>query len=184
MEDLLDLIQECKAHNPLAQKKLYQKFSSKLMGICLRYTNCKNDAEDLLQEVFIKIFTKMEAYKGEGSFEGWIRRITVTTAIDFFHKKEKKPDHTNLEKADIEYTDSNNAAREIEAKELLNLIQTLPDGYRMVLNLYCIEGYSHKEISEVLNISEGTSKSQLSRARTLLAQMISIKTDNIYEGKK
>jgi RNA polymerase sigma factor (sigma-70 family) len=159
------LITLCIAGNSLAQKTLYTKFSKKLYGICLRYATSEEEAQDILQDGFVKIFTKLNTFKFEGSFEGWLKRIIVHTAIEAYRKK---VDIANME--DVEYNSlfSSPDEKTLEVEELLKLIQELPKGYQLVFNLYAIEGYTHAEIAERLNISEGTSKSQLSRARMSL----------------
>lgn len=156
------LITLCIAGNPIAQKTLYTRFSKKLYGICLRYASNEEEAQDILQDGFVKIFTKLDTFKFEGSFEGWLKRIIVHTAIESFRKK---IDISSVD--DFEYNSlfSSPEEKSLEVEELLRLIQELPKGYRIVFNMYAIEGYTHAEIAEKLNISEGTSKSQLSRAR-------------------
>ena len=153
------------------QHLLYQRFAPKMFGVCLRYTARSDEAQDVLQEGFIKVFGKMGTYRGAGSFEGWMRRIFVNTAIERFRKKNHLQPITEQEEETIE----NNDLSVIEAlaeKDIINLVQRLPPGYRTVFNLYVIEGYSHKEIGRMLGISEGTSKSQLSRAKTQLKTML------------
>lgn len=153
------------------QKILYEMFSPKMYAVCIRYASDYNIAQDLLQEGFVKVFRNLEKFRGDGSFEGWIRRIVVNTAIEHYRK------HVNLyalhdtQKNSFEYYDGN-ALEGLKHEDILKMIQKLSDGYRTVFNLYVIEGYSHKEIGEMMGISEGTSKSQLARARYLLQKMI------------
>ncbi|MDX5348090.1 MAG: RNA polymerase sigma factor [Hymenobacteraceae bacterium] len=167
-----DIIAGCIKDKPQAQKALYAKYAYTLMGICLRYTNSRPEAEDILQEAFIKIFSRIKSYKGEGSFDGWLKRITVTTAIDHYHQQKKKFNHVGYDEIGETEADNQNVLNKITTDELLKTLQELPDGYRMVLNLYAIEGYSHQEISEMLHISEGTSRSQLAKARRLLETIL------------
>jgi RNA polymerase sigma factor (sigma-70 family) len=155
-----------------AQKQLYDQHSSKMFALCLRYTGSQEEAEDLLQEGFIKVFNNLVQYKGEGSFEGWIRRIFVNSAVEFLRKRNLKPrmvDHLNV---DVEIEHSSGFDK-LSLSDLLQMIQKLPPGYRTIFNLYVIEGYSHKEISQLLHISEGTSKSQLARAKMILQKYFS-----------
>ena len=165
------LIDGCKKNNRESQKKMYDLLSSKMFGVCLRYVKDREIAEDLLQEGFVKIFTNIEKFRGEGSFEGWARRIFVNTAIEAYRKSTKMYPIVNLESAEhfegeLVYNDT------LELEDLMKLIHGLSPGYRTVFNLYVIEGYSHKEIAELLQISEGTSKSQLARARYLSQDLI------------
>jgi len=160
-----ELIDACLRGNPLAQKSLYDTYSSKLYGICLRYSGKEEEAQDILQDSFIKIFTKLNTYLYTGSFEGWLKRIVTNTAIEYFRRK------VDLEKVDeITFNPylSVDSDKSLEVEELLKMIQELPEGYRMIFNMYAIDGYTHGEIAKKLNISEGTSKSQLSRARAHL----------------
>lgn len=142
-----------------------------MFGICLGYANDRDQAKDILQDGFIKIFASIENYNNNGSLEGWVRRIIVNTAIDYYRKSIKQLNNVDIEEA--ENMDGETSILEnIYEKELLSLIQKLPEGSRIIFNLFVIEGYSHLEISELLNISQGTSKSQFSRARLLLKEMI------------
>lgn len=165
----VELIQGCIKGNPKSQKILYDMYSPKLYGICLRYSKNEEVAQDILQDSFIKIFTKLDSYQYTGSFEGWMKRIVTNTAIEYYRKK--------MDFVDTEDVISNpfltiDEDKSLEVEELLKLIQEMPDGYRMVFNMYAIEGYNHTEIAQKLNISEGTSKSQLSRARIFLQKKI------------
>lgn len=153
------------------QYKLYSLLSSKMYAVCLRYVKDREMAEDLLQEGFIKVFSNLEKYRGDGSFEGWVRKIFVNTAIEHYRKSTRMYPIVNLDHA---VNDDNVIAfvDDLEVEDLMKMIHKLSPGYRTVFNLYVIEGYSHKEIAEMLNITEGTSKSQLARARYLLQDMI------------
>jgi len=141
-----------------------------MMGVCMRYAASRTDAEDILQMGFVKMFQKITYFKNEGSFEGWVRRIMVNTAIELYRKNVRLLHTVELE--GVVEVDDANALSQLAVKDLMQLVQNLPDGYRMVFNLYAIEGYSHKEIAEQLGISEGGSKSQLSRARNYLQEKI------------
>lgn len=147
---------------------MYKWYAPKMFGICLRYAKSQMEAEDVLQEGFIKVFRYLKNYRSDGPLEGWIRRTMVNTAINFYKKKLRYQKDISLEQTEPFNTDEESALDKLSAKELLEFVQELPDGYRMVFNLNIIEGYTHKEIGEMLNISENTSKSQLSRARGVL----------------
>lgn len=166
-----DLIRGCIAGDPRMQAALYRQFSPKMYGVCLRYASRSEDAQDILQEGFIKIFRNLEKFRGEGSFEGWMRRIFVNTAIEHYRKAGNLYPVTESQEnqvPDREWT----AFESLAAKDLVKLIQTLSPGYRTVFNLYVVEGYTHREIADMMGISEGTSKSQLARAKNILQQLI------------
>lgn len=165
------LLQGCLKRDSRAQRQLYELYSSKMYGICYRYLKDPMEAEDILVTSFMKVFEKIQQFKGEGSFEGWIRRIVVNEALMALRKKNHLYIETNLEQADRE-PDYDRLSDHLEAEDLLNLISELPMGYRIVFNMYAIDGYSHKEIAAHLGISENTSKSQLSRARTFLQKLL------------
>ncbi len=170
MNKLDSIIKQCKKNKASAQKELYDLFAPWLFGICLQYCKNRTEAEDNLQEGFIKIFNCIDQFKFNGSFEGWIRRIMVNTIIASFRKKNPVYFTDTIEEFEDNYTEENISNNEIDSKELFHLIETLPPKYKMVFNLYVLEGYSHKEITQILGISEGTSKSNLSRARKLLKE--------------
>ena len=150
-----------------------------MFGVCIGYVHSRDDAKDILQDGFVKVFASLKEYKGAGSLEGWIRRIIVNTAIDYYRKAMKDSKNLNIEKArNIEV--ETHILEGLHAKELLELIHKLPEGARIIFNLYVIEGYNHTEIAELLNISQGTSKSQFSRAKGLLQEWVS----NLYSEKK
>ena len=163
--DKEQLIETCLKDNPKAQKMLYDTYSSVLFGICLRYSKNEEEAQDILQDSFIKIFTKLDTYQFTGSFEGWLKRIVTNTSIEYYRKKITME---HLEEIGFNPYLAIDSDRGLEVEELLKMIQELPEGYRMVFNMYAIDGYTHGEIATKLNISEGTSKSQLSRARAYL----------------
>ncbi|MBS7564164.1 sigma-70 family RNA polymerase sigma factor [Mucilaginibacter sp. Bleaf8] len=175
-----DLIAKCKTADRKAQELLYKQFAPKMLAVCMRYAVDKMEAEDMLQNGFVRVFQKINDYRGEGSFEGWVRRIMVHSAIEYY-RKHHKMQIVDVEESGYEQSVNPAAAANLQAKDLMMLIQGLPDGYRMVFNLYAIEGYSHKEIAEMANISEGASKSQLSRARALLKQKIEQLEGKQYE---
>ncbi|MCA5006033.1 RNA polymerase sigma factor [Sphingobacterium bovistauri] len=159
--------QGCQAQDKKSQAQLYNFFSKKMFVVCLRYAQTTLEAEDILQNGFIKVFTKHHLFDGKGSLEGWIKRIMVNTAIESYRKsKEKITD--SIDEYHENTIHSHFPSDTTSYQDLLKLIKELPLGYRTVFNLYAIEGYSHKEIAEMLNISEGSSKSQLSRARQVL----------------
>ncbi len=163
-----NLIKRCIQGEAKAQKQLYDYFSRVLYGICLRYSQNPDDAKDILQEGFIKIFSKISQYSGKGSFEGWIKRVMVNTALEFYRTNKVHTGQSDVYEQ-VEISFSSFSLEKISQKELLIAMNNLALGYKTVLNLYAIEGYSHAEIAEMLGISEGTSKSQLSRARVAFA---------------
>jgi RNA polymerase sigma-70 factor (ECF subfamily) len=153
------------------QEELYRRFSPRMYGVCLRYASSAEEAEDILQEGFIKVFKKLESYRGDGSFEGWIRRIFVNTAIEHFRRKRYLQPVTEKE----ENTQEGNylsVLDDLAERDILALVQQLSPGYRTVFNMYVVEGYTHKEIGDIMGISEGTSKSQLSRAKIILQDLV------------
>ena len=166
-----DLIQGCLAGDRRMQEELYRRFSPRMYAVCLRYATSSEEAEDILQEGFIKIFKKLDSYRGDGSFEGWIRRIFVNTAIEHFRRRRYLQPVTEKEESTVEgkYLSVLDSLAE---KDILELIRQLSPGYRTVFNMYVVEGYTHKEIGDMLGISEGTSKSQLSRAKVILQDMV------------
>jgi len=166
-----ELIKGCLKRDRSAQKLLYETFSSKMFGLCYRYVKESMDAEDIVVTAFTKVFDKIGQFKNEGSFEGWIRRIVVNEALAHLRRKRSMYIETELEQADRE-PNYDCLSDHLEAEDLLKMIQELPTGYRIVFNLYAIDGFTHKEIAEQLGISENTSKSQLSRARTYLQRLL------------
>lgn len=166
-----DLIDGCRRGDNHAQQRVFDLYSSRMYGICRRYVKNSMLAEDVLVMAFTKVFERIGQFKGDGSFEGWIRRITVNEALTSLRKTRVMMVETDLEYADRE-PDYNAIADHLEAEDLLKMIEKLPPGYRIVFNLYAIDGYSHKEIADHLGISENTSKSQLSRARMYLQKLL------------
>lgn len=181
MGEVNQLIQGCLASDRRSQSLLYQHFCKKMYGLCLRYAKNREEAEDLLQEGFVKVFTKIKQFENKGSFEGWMRKIFVNTILERFRQNHYLYAITDVETIS-ESTACEAGFEQVAANELLQLVQMLSPGYKMVFNLYAVEGYSHKEIADMLGISEGTSKSQLSRARLILQEMLkkySIKTTSV-----
>lgn len=166
------LINRCKANERKAQELLYKQFASKMLGVCYRYATDRMEAEDMLQNGFIKVFQKIVDFRFEGSFEGWMRRIMVHCSIEYYRKHHKMMELVDINDAASELSVNPMATAKLAANDLMLLIQQLAPGYRIVFNLYAIEGYSHKEIAAITGITEGASKSQLSRARGLLKQQI------------
>ena len=157
--------------NSKMQKLLYHQFSAKMYGVCLRYANNSDDAQDLLQEGFIKVYRNLEKFRKEGSFEGWVRRVFVNTAIEHYRRKINLNTISEKEERTIE-DGAWNVLDHLAEKDIIQLVQELSPGYRSVFNMYVIEGYSHKEIGNILEISEGTSKSQLARAKAILQKKV------------
>lgn len=162
------LVNKCINGDQLAQRELFDKYASKMFGVCLRYSNSTEQAEDALQEGFIKVFTKLHKFSGDGSFEGWIRRIIVNTCLDSIRKNNKYKENQDIDDVGYKLEQHTFILDQMGEQDLLNLIKEMPEGYKIVFNMFAIEGYSHKEIAEELNISENTSKSQYSRARAYL----------------
>lgn len=165
------LIERCKAQDRHAQEVIYQRFSGKMLALCCRYIKSRAEAEDVLVMAFTKVFERIDQFKGEGSFEGWIRKVTVNESLSHLRKTKHMYLETDLEEAERE-PDFGKLESKLEADDLMRMIDGLPAGYRIVFNMFAIDGYSHKEIGDQLGISENTSKSQLSRARAMLQQML------------
>ena len=166
-----ELITGCRKRDGNAQKALFDTYSSKMYGLCYRYLKDPMESEDVLVIAFTRIFERIDQYKGEGSFEGWIRRIVVNEALTCLRKQRNMHLEAQLEEADYQL-DYRKLEDHLQAEDLIQLINALPTGYRIVFNMYAIDGYSHKEIADTLGISENTSKSQLSRARTYLQKAL------------
>jgi len=165
------LIQACINEERSAQKMLYDMYSPKMYYVCLRYARHELEAQDMLQDGFVKVFDKIASFKNNGSFEGWIRRIVVNTSLNHCRKRSFKQEQIGIEDYQDKVVDSK-AISQLGEKELLALIQKLPDGYKMVFNLYVIEGYSHKEIGDMLSVTESTSRSQLAKARKWMQNVL------------
>jgi RNA polymerase sigma factor (sigma-70 family) len=166
-----DLIHGCINGDRRMQEELYRRFSPRMYAVCLRYAGTSEEAQDILQEGFIKIFKKLTSFRGEGSFEGWIRRIFVNTAIEHFRRKKYLQPVTEKEENTLE-GNYLSVLDELAQRDIMELVQQLSPGYRTVFNMYVVEGYTHKEIGDIMGISEGTSKSQLSRAKVILQEMV------------
>lgn len=168
----LKLIESCRKGDRAAQKILYDRLASRMFPVCLRYIGDRAAAEDVLQDGFITLFTRLDSYKGEGSFEGWARRIFVTTALMSLRKKDALKMSNELKNIRGMKTETTSQMQNIGYKELMKLVMSLPPGFRTVFNMYAIEGYSHKEIADMLGITETTSRTQFSRARAWLQNKI------------
>lgn len=162
----------CLANNATSQEALYNRFSPRMLGVCYRFAKNREDAEDMLQEGFIKIFSQIHQYRGDGALEGWIRRIVVHTCINVLKKNKKFSDSVDITFANGIGIREETIPSIMQAKEVVECIRLLPIGYRTVLNLYAIEGYSHKEIGDVLDIEESTSRSQYTRAKAMLEDIL------------
>jgi RNA polymerase sigma-70 factor (ECF subfamily) len=176
------IVQGCLKQQASAQKALYEKFSVKMLAVCYRYAHNKEDAEDMLQEGFIKVFSQIHTFKAQGAFEGWIRRIMVHTCINILKKNKKFNESVDIQMASGLHVREEFIPSIIQAKQVVECIRLLPIGYRTVLNLYAIEGYSHKEIGQILDIEESTSRSQYTRAKAMLEDLL-IKKNIIQKPK-
>lgn len=159
-----EIIRRCMEQDEKAQEAFYRHFSSLMYAVCLRYSNSREDAKDILQDGFVKVFTRLGQYSGKGSLEGWMKRVFINTALEHYRVNKVYQQQSDVEEA-ISVATPSMAVANITQKEILAVMEQMPPGYRNILNLYAIEGYTHAEIAEMLGISEGTSKSQLSRAR-------------------
>ena len=170
----IEIIKGCINDDALCQKSLFNRYASSLLGVCMRYARNKEDAEDILQDSFIKIFKKISQFKGEGSFEGWMKRVVVNTALKKYTVSRYSKELSVEEIKDTMLPNSNDvpAFNHLTEKDLLVLIHKLPDGYRIIFNLYVIEGFQHDEIANMLGIQPGTSRSQLVKARQMLQREI------------
>lgn len=172
MRDEAEIIKGCLKGNRSSQEALYKRYAPKMLGLCVRYFKTLEEAEDVLQEGFIRVFTYLNQFKGHGSLEGWIRRIMINTALNAYRSNLKHCFHSNIDelenRLDFIGESSDNSSKE----DMLKLIQNLPIGYNLVFNLYEIEGYSHKEIAKKLGITESTSKSQLHKAKKILQKQL------------
>ncbi len=177
-----EILRECIKNDRKAQRLLYEKYAPALLGICIRFTRNRDEAEDVLQEGFIKIFFNISNYKGKSSLMSWMRRIVINTAITMYHRNLKHKHHYDVEDFKERNIGENDISdSEFTREELFNVIKDLPAGYRMVFNLYAVEGYKHKEIAKKLEIDINTSKSQYSRAKKLIQYKL---TDLKRESKK
>lgn len=170
-------------NNSAAQEELYNRFSPRMLGVCYRFAKNREDAEDMLQEGFIKVFTQLHQYRYEGALEGWIRRIVVHTCINILKKNKKFSESVDLIHAKGIHIREDMIPSIMQAKQVVECIRILPLGYRTVLNLYAIEGFSHKEIGSMLDIEESTSRSQYTRAKAMLEEIL-VKKNIIHKSRK
>ncbi|MDD2792307.1 MAG: sigma-70 family RNA polymerase sigma factor [Sediminibacterium sp.] len=162
----------CLQNDPSAQRELYNRYSPKMLSVCYRFSQSREDAEDMLQEGFIKIFSQIHTFQNKGAFEGWVRRIIVHTCINFLKKNKKFSENVDLDHAGFLEVKEETIPSIMQARQIIECIRLLPLGYKTVLNLYALEGYSHKEISEMLDIEESTSRSQYTRAKAMLETIL------------
>ncbi len=167
-----EIIEGCRKGNTSARRELYERYGGTMYGVCRRYVNDPATAEDLLHDGFITLYTKIGEFRGEGSFEGWCRRIFVNTALGYLRKRNPLSESEQIETMYSLSDRQVSAVEKMSADELLACIGELPEGYRTILNLYAVEGYSHKEVAEMMGISENTSRSQYSRARVKLMEIM------------
>jgi len=172
--DLEDILNQCKKNNTKAQATLYNWLAPKLLGLCVRYMQNRDEAEDVMQDAFVKLFSNLSNYKGQGSFEGWAKRIAANTALTALNKKNKIYFERNLQLVENIDLDEEEAEH-IDLQTILNCLNELPAGYRTIINMYLLDGYSHKEISENLGITESSSRSQYARARQSLMKLLKTK---------
>ncbi|MFN4836358.1 MAG: RNA polymerase sigma factor [Bacteroidota bacterium] len=176
------ILEGCLRNDSVAQRELYNTYSPKMLAVCFRYVHSREDAEDMLQEAFIKVFTQLRTFENRGSFEGWIRRIVVHTCINTLKKNKKFNESVDLIHAASISIREETVPAVVQVKQIVDCIRSLPIGYRTVLNLYAIEGYSHREIAQLLDIEESTSRSQFTRAKGMLEELLIKK--NILQPKQ
>lgn len=185
--DFHQLVKDCMKLKPEAQKMLYEHFAPAMLGVCFRYTKSINDAEEVLQEGFVKVFKRLQQFRGEGELGGWIRKIMVNTALTYLKTNGKYRYDLSFDEMPLHIVSTDNPEVRLQTKELAELIRQLPSGYQTIFNLYAVEGYKHTEIASMLGISEGTSRSQYARARCVLIEWIekiSGKEKNGHYGTK
>lgn len=163
------IVQKCLEGDLKAQHAFYSFFSSSMYSVCLRYSNTREDAKDILQDGFIKVFVKLKQFTGKGSLEGWMKRVFINTALEHYRVNKVYQQQSDVMEA-MQVSTNANAIGQLTEQEILQVMQQMAPGFRTILNMYAIEGYTHSEISDILGISEGTSKSQLSRARVIFIQ--------------
>ena len=166
-----EIIQGCLDNQASAQEKLYGLYARRMMAVCIRYTRSRFEAEDVFHDAFVKVFANMHSWKG-GSFEGWMRRIFVNTAINHYHQNRKFFDHVDSSYVETTLSSSDNVIADLSNQDLLNMVNRMPDGYKVIFNLHVVEGYNHNEIAEMLHIAEGSSKSQLSKAKAYMKKLL------------
>ena len=183
--ELVIIVEKCKKQDRLSQRKVYELYYSKMMAICLRYAKNEDEAKDILQDGFIKVFEKIDKYGFEGSFEGWLRRIIVNTAIDTYRKNKREYSLNEAmvkdENTTVDFEETTSRYESLSVKDVVNSMQKLSPAYRTVFNLYVMEGMTHKEIADELNISEGTSKSNLAKAKLNIRKILNKKLKGIHE---
>jgi RNA polymerase sigma-70 factor (ECF subfamily) len=172
------LVKLCLENNRMAQQELFEKYSRKMMSLCIRYAGNEDDAKDILQEGFIKVFTRLQDYSGSGSLSGWVKAIMVNSALNFIKKSVYLTEMVEM-KEELAVSSNGLSESRLGEQELMAMIRTLPDGFRVIFNLFAIEGYSHKEIAHMMGITENTSKTQYLRERARLQKMIVSKTENV-----
>lgn len=180
--DYHQLVKDCLKQKPIAQRQLYTHFAPQMMGVCYRYTKSITDAEDVLQEGFVKVFHKLDTYKGDGELGAWIRQVMVTTALNYLKRNKKYRAEMVFTEAPLHPVTDDTPEIKLNAKQLAELIRQLPTGYQTIFNLYAVEGFTHVEIGEMLGISEGTSKSQYARARYLLTEWVEKYSQSFKQG--
>jgi RNA polymerase sigma-70 factor (ECF subfamily) len=187
-ENDLELINRCLKNEAKAQEELYRKYARKMYGVCLRFAKNKPDADDIMQESFIKVFVNLKHFMFAGSFEGWIRRIITTTAINFYKKNLKHMQELDINEMEEKLRTEEIGDQEVEKEDLISFVQELPDLNRIIFNMFVIDGFSHKEIGNMLNIPENTSKSHLHRAKLELQKKIvksqKVKTYSLWQIMK
>jgi RNA polymerase sigma-70 factor (ECF subfamily) len=174
------IVQGCLKNDAVAQKELYNRYSPKMLAVCYRFAHNREDAEDMLQEGFIKVFSQIHTFRNQGAFEGWIRRIIVHTCINNLKKNKKFNESVDIIHANAVQVREDSVPSIVQAKQIVECIRLLPIGYRTVLNLYAIEGYSHREIGTMLEIEESTSRSQYTRAKQMLEDIL-LKKKILYQ---
>jgi len=175
--DLEKLLKDCLKRRAAAQRELYELFAPSMLGLCFRYTKSMSDAEEVLQEGFVKVFERLKQYRGDGEFGGWVRTIMVNTALNFLKANKRYRQDLLFDEMPLHAVSSDNPEVLLQAKELALLIRQLPTGFQTIFNLYAVEGFKHTEIAVMLGINEGTSRSQYARARTLLTEWIEKKSE-------
>lgn len=181
--DYKELVKNCLKGNPEAQRNLYNHFAASMFGICYRYTKSVTDAEDALQEGFVKVFHKLHDYRQEGELGAWVRRIIVNTTLNYLKHNKRYSSELSFDEVNLHPVSAENPAIILQAKELADLIRQLPTGCQTVFNLHAVEGYTHVEIGEMLGIHEGTSRSQYARARGLMIKWVEKRNENTKEQR-
>ena len=177
MNSEAELIQRCKENDRAAQQVIFKKYSSKMLGICLRYSKNMEDAKDIMHDGFVKVFTTISKFRSDSALETWMTRIFINTSISHLREKSKKYNHLSIDDAYTELAEEQtsdeekSAVEKMDKEDALALVRKLPEKYQLIINMYAVEGMSHKDIAKTLGVSEGTSKSQLSRARKMLSEM-------------